>query len=119
MQNIPSEITNKIFNNEELGIALFNSQTFENQFVNSIFLKWFSGNSSASLTELIPTLDIKKLEKKLNKGKKYQSEIEIKENNRSKIIKISCSEISSSIFITATDYTKEKEVEYLLDSYLL
>jgi len=117
---IDIEILEELVSNSNIGIALYKWEELTPEYENEQFIEWLpKKKGDTELTQRIPTLKIERLKKKLEKGSSYNIDYEIKKNNRSKIIKLHFSQTkSSSIFIKATDYTKEKELEYMLDSYI-
>ena len=107
----------QFFQLSQTGIALLDITTLVPTYKNEFFAQWFP--ETASIDKLIPSFSVDKLKKKLGRGKDYSCEHEIKRNNRSKIIKLQFSQPNdTNIYVIATDYTKEKEQEFLLDSYV-
>ena len=106
--------------NRQLGLAIFDWDTLLPSYENALFLEWLPAvEGKVMLSERLPALKIDRLRKRLLKGSAFSSEHEIKVENRSKILKLHFSRTDSGqIFVNTTDYTKEKEVEYLLDSYV-
>ena len=114
----PKEVLSGLFSNQEIGLALFEMDTLNPLYENGLFLDWFPKGDTQGLTDRISSINISRMHKKLTRGTTYSCECEIKKNNRSKIIKLFFSNKNTSLFVKAIDYTKEKEVEYLLDSYV-
>ena len=102
-----------------IGIALYKLEdmisVYENDFFSNMFI------SKGSLGDQIESLDLEKLKKRLSKGREYTIEYERQEAHRKKIYKISFSAIpdseEASFIVKVIDYTKEKELEYMIDSY--
>lgn len=115
-----SEILREIENDDQLAIGLFDYKNLKELYTTNLFKSWLgSDKQEPDLPAYIPNLNIDRLKKKLVRKNQFNSEIEIKENNRSKIIKLQIRQTSSShLLVKAIDYSKEKEVEYLLDSYV-
>ena len=106
--------------NRQLGMAVFDWDTLLPTYENALFLEWIpSLEGDSILTSRIPKLKIDRVRKRLLKGSTFSTEHEIKVDNRSKILKLHFSRTErEQLLVTITDYTKEKEVEYLLDSYV-
>lgn len=116
-KDIEKELLNQLISNRDIGVAIYTIDDFNLIYENDLCTKWIE--SSNELTERIPTLKIERLKHALSKGKNYSVELEIKENKRSKILKIQFSQTDNNhLFITIMDYSKEKGKEYLLDSYV-
>ena len=112
------EALSELLSNSKIGVALYNWEDLSPQYENKLFSEWFPKVEKDNLGGRIPSLNIEKLKKKLLNGNTYSLEYEIKTKNRSKILKLDFTKSESShIFIKTVDYTKEKELEYLLDSY--
>ncbi len=114
------EILNELLLNSQMGIAVFSWNQLEAKYKNDLFLEWLpSKDEKSGLLNCIPTLNTELLKKKLLGGKNYAIEYEIKSNKRSKILKVNFSgSENTSVFVRVTDYTKEKEQSYILDSYV-
>ncbi len=116
-KDIEKELLNQLVSNSDIGVAIYTIDSFNLIYENDLCTKWLE--NFVELTKRIPTLKIERLKRALSKGKKYSVELEIKENKRSKILKIQFSQTNNNhLFITIMDYSKEKEKEYLLDSYV-
>ena len=106
--------------NKKVGLAIFDWDTLFPKFENTLFKDWFPIHSEEPvLTARFAKLKIDRIKKRALKGTEYSLEQELKRNNRSKIIKVTFSRTEAGdLLVHALDYTKEKEVEYLLDSYV-
>ena len=99
------------------GVVLFDVDTLLVVHTNETFKSWFQSTDD-SLLEILPEIDEGKLRKRLSKGKEYKREREIKDGNRNRSIKIEFTKLSDTIGLAkATDNTKEKELEFMMDSY--
>lgn len=115
---IGEEVLYELLSNSQIGIALCNWEKLTLEYENEQFLNWIPKKGN-DLADRIPILNIERLKKRLAKKSNYSIDYEIKNNGRSKILKLHFSQTSSSsIFIKAVDYTKEKELEFMLDSYI-
>ncbi|MFT5169374.1 MAG: sigma-B regulation protein RsbU (phosphoserine phosphatase) [Saprospiraceae bacterium] len=105
-----------------IGIAIFDWDNLILVFENELFSKWISANEGHnSLANRSPKINIERLKNRLSKGRDYNLEHEIKDGNRKKILNLVFIKVlemeSSVILIKVIDYTKEKELEYMIDSY--
>lgn len=99
------------------GVVLFDVESLLVVHSNAIFKSWFESTDD-SLLEILPEIDEGKLRKRLSKGKEYKREREIKDGNRNRSIRIEFTKLSDTIGLAkATDNTKEKELEFMMDSY--
>lgn len=99
------------------GVVLFDVESLLVVHSNAIFKSWFESTDD-SLLEILPEIDEGKLRKRLSKGKEYKREREIKDGNRNRSIRIEFTKLSDTVGLAkATDNTKEKELEFMMDSY--
>jgi len=99
------------------GVVLFDVDTLLVVHTNETFKSWFQSTDD-SLLEILPEIDEGKLRKRLSKGKEYKREREIKDGNRNRSIRIEFTKLSDTVGLAkATDNTKEKELEFMMDSY--
>jgi sigma-B regulation protein RsbU (phosphoserine phosphatase) len=105
-----------------IGIAICDWDNLILVFENELFSKWLPANEGHnSLANRLPKINIERLKNRLSKGRDYNLEHEIKDGNRKKVLKLAFIKVlemeSSVILIKVIDYTKEKELEYMIDSY--
>jgi len=122
VNKIRSKIISQLDTHLGIGIALCEWDILISVYENELFSSWFPLNDDYNnLANRIPDLNTERLKKRLSKGHDYSLEHEIKEGNRKKVLKLTFSKVSelqaSMILIKAIDYTKEKELEYMIDSY--
>lgn len=115
-------IINQLDKHLGIGIAIFDWDNLILVFENELFSKWISANEGHnSLANRSPKINIERLKNRLSKGRDYNLEHEIKDGNRKKILNLVFIKVlemeSSVILIKVIDYTKEKELEYMIDSY--
>lgn len=120
--DIKSKIISQLDSILGIGIAICSWDNLIIDYENEIFSEWIPANDKQSdLSNRIPELNIDRLLKRLSNELDYSFEFEIKNKKRNKVIKLFFSKLnelqSSMILIKAIDYTKEKELEYLIDSY--
>lgn len=90
---------------------------------NARFFQLFPSNGDAeeTLQDRIPSLDFDRIESRLAKGRGVNQEIEVKSGARTFTFKVELSPLEGSdeetIVIECVDVSKQKEAEYMLDSY--
>lgn len=101
-----------------IGVATFEAESLKIIEQNELFSRWFS-DSNLTLDQKVPELKIDKLKKRLPKGRGYSSEHDFVDSGRNKVLKLNYSSIEndSIILVEAIDSTKEKEMEFMIDSY--
>ncbi len=118
-KTIEIAVINQFISNGNIGIAIVSWDKLTTTFENEMFTSWFPAKTKTDLiVDRICKVNLERLKKKLGQNKPYSIECEIKENKRSKILKLQFTGSPLTEFIiTVTDYSKEKEKDYLLDSY--
>ena len=106
------------FNDLDIGIVVFDFNSLEQLSCSSKFNVW-GIPEGGSLAEIVPDLDLDKLKKRLSKNRAYEYEVQILDENRNRILKYTFKAIKNGdqILAQVVDYTKEKELEYMIDSY--
>ena len=86
---------------------------------NDRFRAWFSkSEESIALPEVIKDIDVDRMQKRLHRRKEYKREKEIREGNRIRYLNIEISIIEEGVgLVKVTDGTKQKELEFMMDSY--
>ena len=121
-KNVFNKIISHLDSYLETGIALLELDSLKIEFENDLFTKWIPTiNTSNLISKRIPNLNTERLKKRLSKGRDYSMEIEINEEKRKKNLKITfcvVSEIENQVvLIKVIDNSRNKELEYLIDSY--
>ena len=122
MCEIKKKILSQLDSHLGIGIALYEFDSLNFVYDNEQFSSWFPTiGDQISLEYRIPELKTDRLIKRLSKGRSYEFEHEINDGPRKKILKLSASKITESEFsyvlVKVIDYTKEKEMEFMMDSY--
>jgi len=117
-----SEIINHLDSYLEIGIALLEWDNLKIEFENDLFTKWIPNSGVNNLIyKRIPNLNTDRLKKRLSRGRVYSMELEINDEKRKKNLKITFSEVSEFknqlILINVIDNSRNKELEYMIDSY--
>jgi class 3 adenylate cyclase len=107
-----------------IGIAVLDGERHECIFENERFFEWFPPDAVAvdvDALERIPELDIGRALDRLERGRSYSVEVERKDGPRSVVIEL---EVRAStlgtapvLLLEATDVTKRRQAEMMLDSY--
>jgi sigma-B regulation protein RsbU (phosphoserine phosphatase) len=106
------------FNDLDIGIVVFDFNTLEQLSCSSKFNAWATPEGG-NLAEILPDLDLDKVKKRLGKNRTYEYEVQILDGNRNRMLKYTFKAIKNGdqILAQVVDYTKEKELEYMIDSY--
>jgi sigma-B regulation protein RsbU (phosphoserine phosphatase) len=106
------------FNDLDIGIVVFDFNTLEQLSCSSKFNAWATPEGG-NLVEILPDLDLDKVKNRLGKNRTYEYEVQILDGNRNRILKYTFKAIKNGdqILAQVVDYTKEKELEYMIDSY--
>ena len=90
-------------------------------YANERFERWFGpyGPDSPLLDARIPGLDVARLRARLDEKRTYACEIEIKDGARAVSVALELKRVGGDglVLVEAQDVTKQKQVEYMLDSY--
>lgn len=107
----------------EEGVALADAESWTLRFENAKFFKWFApdGEGEDRLDRRLKGLDVAKAQARLDQGRGYSFETEIKIGPRTISIAVSLRRVSieDEDFIVAecANVSKQREAEYMLDSY--
>lgn len=105
------------------GVALVDPATGAVLFENANFFQWFPATDTASesIADRIPDLDLERAESRLANGRKYSFDTEIEVGGRDTPVRITMHRIDLAdgavTCVECADVSKEKEVQYMLDSY--
>jgi len=105
-----------------VGLALAHVSTREILFVNRRFSKWFpDAGPGVPLDRFLPGLDPEKLQRRLNRARPYQTELETKVGRRSVHLSAEISahpfDGRSLLVVECQNVTQIKELEYMIESY--
>jgi adenylate cyclase len=105
------------------GVAVVNPGTLEIEFENATFFRWFptETDEAESLKDRITALDIERARARLEAGKIYTFETETKGGARAVPVRVAMKHLDSDAgprcVVEVRDIAKEKEAQYMLDSY--
>ncbi|MGD8327242.1 MAG: adenylate/guanylate cyclase domain-containing protein [Sphingomonadales bacterium] len=118
-----NEIIKNVLQAMDQGVAIADADDWKICFENARFFKWFSDveKPDENLQERLKGLDKEKALSRLDKGRDYSFETEVKQGPRTISLKVSLShmEIGGKAYIVAecANVSKQREAEYMLDSY--
>ena len=107
----------------ETGVALVDPATWAIHFVNGRFFQWFpgTGDETETLPGRVPGFDAERASARLAGGRSYGFETESATEGRSVPLRVECrgldAEQGALALIECRDASKEKENQYMLDSY--
>jgi adenylate cyclase len=106
-----------------LGVALVDPDSGEIRFENATFFRWFppTGAEPDRLAARLPDLNQDRARSRLDEGRPFSVEAEVKDGPRAVSLKVELRRIDAIdpplILVEAQDVSKQKEAEYMLDSY--
>ncbi len=104
-------------------VAIVDPATWQILFENGLFFEWFSRSEEpdAPLDQRIEGIDLKALNDRLERGRRYTWETEVTSGARTITAEVESRGLRyrdrSVVLIEARNVSKRKEAEYLLDSY--
>ena len=105
----------------ETGVAVADRETWEIVFVNGRFFQWFPENGEAvgSLPERLPGFDPERAKGRISSDRPYSFETESRNEGRTVPLRVECRAVGEdgAVIIECRDASKEKENQYMLDSY--
>jgi adenylate cyclase len=105
------------------GVALVDPDDGEIRFGNATFFRWFppTGDEPDRLATRFPELDPDRTRARLGEGRPVSVEAEVKDGARAVSLRIELRALEAMdpplILVEAQDISKQKEAEYMLDSY--
>ncbi len=105
------------------GVAIANSDDWSILFENAKFFEWFSPTSEAddSLKERLEGLDVERARGRLERGRPYSYETEVRAGARTVSLAIELRQETldeqTILLVECRNISKQKEAEYMLDSY--
>ncbi len=105
-----------------VGVAVADARTWEVRFANQAFTNWFPPTSGDDdLSARLHDLKEDRARKRLEKGRSFSFESEIKVGARAIALKTTLRQVDrtgeSFLLVETVDLTKQKEQEYMLDSF--
>lgn len=113
----------QVFQQLGLGVAVAEAEDLTVVLENARFFQWFpsSGESAEALPARLPGLDAARLRDRLARGRPYSFEAEVKSGARTLSLMVELRAASldgrDRVIVECRDITKQKEAEYMLDSY--
>ena len=107
----------------DYGVAVFDADSWEIVFENARFFHWFppAPESNGNLTDRLPDLDREKLMSRLEKGRPYRLEVESRSGGREVPVRLEFRRLEGGerdvAMVEAANISKEKEAQYMLESY--
>lgn len=104
-------------------VAVFDINSLKTVFENAAFFKYFPSpvDDCETLLDRIPDLDVEKLKKQMERGRKFEHTIDISVDPRTFTFRLAFYPQEGGeeglIVIEGQNISKEKEAEYMLDSY--
>ncbi len=114
---------NQILQSLNDGVALVDSDDWSIAFENAKFFQWFppNGETDELLTVCMPGFDPERATKRLSAGRSYKFKLEVGDTARVTplVIKMKAlnDEGGACMLIQCDDISKQKEKEYMLESY--
>jgi adenylate cyclase len=105
------------------GVALVEPDTWSVRFENATFFRWFPpGDSDLDhLGPRMPQVDLDRVHARLDDGRPYRVEAEVKDGARAVSLQVEIRSLDvvdpPLLLVEAQDISKQKEAEYMLDSY--
>jgi adenylate cyclase len=105
------------------GVALVEPDTWSVRFENATFFRWFPpGDSDLDhLGPRMPQVDLERVHARLGDGRPYRVEAEVKDGARAVSLQVEIRSLDvvdpPLLLVEAQDISKQKEAEYMLDSY--
>ncbi|MCP5367278.1 MAG: adenylate/guanylate cyclase domain-containing protein [Hyphomicrobiales bacterium] len=106
-----------------VGIALVDPESLAVVFENALFFQWFppGEDGDETLTQRVPGLDMERLGRRLEDRRKARAEIEIQVGARTLPLRLELRQHldgeDAYILLECHDASKEREAQYMLDSY--
>jgi adenylate cyclase len=105
------------------GVALVEPDTWSVRFENATFFRWFPpGDSDLDhLGPRVPQVDLDRVHARVDDGRPYRVEAEVKDGARAVSLQVEIRSLDvvdpPLLLVEAQDISKQKEAEYMLDSY--
>jgi adenylate cyclase len=101
-------------------VALVDASSLEVQFHNTRFREWFPAlGHDAALPALLPGVDIERIRERTARGRPYHLEAEVGTGPKPLFVRVDVSALAGEplLLVEAHSITKQREAEYMLDSY--
>lgn len=121
---LSSEALRGLLASLDVGLAVARPDDWSCLFENERFFEWFPPDAldvDAPLPERLPAVEVEKAESRLERGRPYRVDAEVKSGNRTAWVQVevrrSTVDGQDVVMVECTDVTKRHEIEYMLDSY--
>jgi len=117
------ETLRRIAQTLSVGVAIVNPDTWEVIFENACFFNWFAPpeDADAPLTQRMPGLKFDRAKARLTEGRVYSCETETNFGGRKTPLNVELKPLpehpSGAVVVECHDISKQKQAEYLLESY--
>jgi adenylate cyclase len=107
------------------GVAVVDPETWEIDLENARFFEWFPCEElegPGTITDRIEGYDVERASRRVEAGRPYEMEIEVKVGNRTHPLRVLTSRLGGDggvdrVLVEAFDVSKQREAEYMLESY--
>jgi len=112
-----------ILNSLTSAVAVVDPETWTVRFENARFGEWFPNNAEEGrdLSARIPAVDLERVRDRLEKGRPYRFESEVRVGPRTLTLQMELrpykGERGTQVLVEGQNISKQKEAEYMLDSY--
>jgi len=106
-----------------VGVAIVDPDTWDVIFENACFFNWFAPpeDADAPLTQRIPGLNVERAKERMQNGRPFHYETETNFGGRNTPVSIELKPLpdhpSGALVVECHDISKQKQAEYLLESY--
>jgi class 3 adenylate cyclase len=117
------ETLRRIAQTLSVGVAIIDPDTWEVIFENACFFNWFAPpeDADAPLTQRMPGLKVDRAKARLKEGRAFSYETETEYGNRKTPLSVELKPLpkhpSGAVVVECHDISKQKQAEYLLESY--
>ncbi len=122
-RHLDNDILRTVAQTLGIGIAVIDANNFEILFENANFFKWFPPASGAfdCLTDRVPDINTNRLLSRLERGRSYSMQLEVKVEGRDTPLDLEFHTLSDfdggDIVVECRDISKQLRAEYMLESY--
>jgi len=117
------ETLRRIAQTLSVGVAIVNPETWEVIFENACFFNWFAPpeDADAPLTQRMPGLNFDRAKARLSEGRTFTCDTETKFGGRKTPLSVELKPLpehpSGAVVLECHDISKQRQAEYLLESY--
>ena len=121
--NISQGLDGAVVHSLGVGVAIADARVWHVRFANQAFAKWFPpASGDDDLSARLHDLNEERARKRLEKGRSFSFESEIKVGARATVLKTTLRQVDQAgddpyLLVETVDVTKQKEQEHMLDSF--